>query len=239
MNIPAPQSDQRDLGYNAFRLPGGEDRTTVIGMTGTGKTVLAAWLLQKQRWEERPWVCIDYKNEILFDKIGDPPMRPLKMGQMPGKRGLYRMRVSPGDDEALDDWFWKIWERENVGLFCDEVSLVQSKGAFKGILRQGRSKRIPVIACTQRPVDCDREVFSESNYLAVFRVKDERDYKTIKGFTGRAPIEAPLPPHWSHWYDARQNSLLTLRPVPDPDAVAKSFRDVVPYEKGLFASLLG
>jgi hypothetical protein len=209
-------------------------------MTGSGKSVLAVWLLSLQRFSERAWVCLDFKNEILFDKIGDPPMRPLKLSDPIPKKGLYRLRVRPGDDDALEEWFWKVWERENIGIFCDEFSLIdQNSDAMKGILRQGRSKRIPVIACTQRPVDCHREIYSESNYAAVFRLKDERDYKTVKGFTGRAPIETPLPPYFSHWYDAKQNCLLTLNPVPPPSDVAKSFRDRVPYQKGLFASLIG
>jgi hypothetical protein len=208
-------------------------------MTGTGKTVFGAWLLSKQRFDERPWVCIDFKNEILFDKIGDPPMRPLKLGAMPGKRGLYRMRVRPDQDEELEEWLWKIWHHENVGLFCDEFALAPKGSAFKGILRQGRSKRIPVIACTQRPAGCDREIFTESNYLSCFRLKDERDYKTVEGMTGADRIAAPLPSFYSYYYNAKENSLLTLRPVPGPDVIAKSFRDVVPYEKGLFASLIG
>jgi len=222
-----------------FILPGGEDRTTVIGMTGTGKTVLIGWLLSLQRFNERPWVWIDFKNEILLDKIGDPPMRPLKLGTMPGKKGLYRMRVRPGDDEALEEWLWQVWEKENIGLVCDEVSLMPQKDAFKALLRQGRSKRCPIISGTQRPVDCDREVFTEANYLSVFRVKDERDYKIIKGMTGTDGFTAPLPPHWSYWYDAKQNCLLTLQPVPGPDAVAKSFKDRVPYNKGIFEFLHG
>ena len=57
--------------------------------------------------------------------------------------------------------------------------------------------------------------------------------------TGTDGFTAPLPPHWSYWYDARQNSLLTLQPVPGPDVVAKSFKDRVPYNKGIFEFLHG
>lgn len=217
-----------------FRLPGGADRTVVIGMTGTGKTIFGAWLLSKQRFDERPWVCLDFKDEILWDQVGDPPMRPLTLSQLPKKNGLYRLDVRPGDDEALEEWFWKVWNKGNIGIFCDEVSLVPTREAFKAVLRQGRSKRIPVIACTQRPVDCDREVFSEANYVSVFRVKDARDYKIIQQFTGNAAIDRPLPRHWSYWYDAAQNSLLTLKPCPPPDIVAKELKQSVPYSWGLF-----
>lgn len=213
---------------NEFVLPGGQDRTTVIGMTGSGKTVFGAWLLSKQRFDVRPWVWLDFKNEELLDLVGQNARR-LKLGELPEKRGLYRLSVTPGDDDALEHWLWRIWRRENVGLFCDECSLIPQRQAFKAILRQGRSKRIPVIACTQRPVDCDREVFTESNYLAVFRVKDRRDAKIIEDFSGSLDLtEEALPDYWCHWYDAKRDQIIVLKPSPPPDKVAASLRVIAP-----------
>lgn len=216
-----------------FRLPGAEDRTVVIGPTGSGKTVLGAWVLTKQNFRARPWVALDFKGEELWDDVGDPPMRPLKLGAMPGKQGFYRVSVRPGQDDELEDWLWKVWEKGNIGLFCDEVSLIGRNDAFKAILRQGRSKRIPVIACTQRPVDCDREVFTESQYRSLFGIEDlHRDYPVIRGLFGMTdvrPMIAQLPRHWSLWYDARQKSLTTLRPVPAPASLASDLRQTIPY----------
>lgn len=218
---PNPKTD--------FRLPGANDRTTIIGANGTGKTVLGAWVLSKQRMDVRPWVCLDFKNEELWDLVGDPPMRELRLGQMPAKRGLYRLHVNPGQEDELEDWLWKVWAKENIGLFCDEVSLIPKQNAFKAILRQGRSKRIPVISCTQRPVDCDREIFTESTFVGVFRMDDIRDIKIIQGFTKNAPIERPLKDHWSYWYDKKKFSLTILQPTPPPDMIASSLRANVPY----------
>lgn len=216
-----------------FTLPGAADRTVVIGPTGSGKTIMGAWLLSKQRFDKRPWVALDFKGEELWDRVGDPPMRPLRFGQMPGKRGLYRMDVHPGQEAELEGWLWKIWERENVGIFVDEVSLINSKAAFKAILRQGRSKRIPVIACTQRPVDCDREVFSEAQYRCLFGIEDlHRDYPVIRGLFGNRDIRddvSRLKRHWSLWYDAKGKSLTVLKPCPSPDTVASDLRRTVPY----------
>jgi hypothetical protein len=186
-------------------------------------------LLSKQRFEMRPWVALDFKGEEFWDLVGDPPMRELSLGKQPAKRGLYRMRVNPGQEDQLEDWLWSIWERENVGLFCDEVSLIPQRNAFKAVLRQGRSKRIPVIACSQRPVDVDREVFTEASYVSVFRLDDARDYKTIGMFTRDAPIFDRLPEHWSYWYDKRAATFLTLKPVPKPDTIAASLRENAPY----------
>ena len=222
-----------------FVLPGASDRTVIIGQTGSGKTIQGAWLLSKQRFDKRPWVALDYKQEELWDRVGDPPMRPLKMGAMPAKRGLYCLSVRPDQDEELEDWLWKIWERGNVGLFVDEVSLVKSKAAFKGILRQGRSKQIPVIACTQRPVDCDREVFTEAQYRSFFGLEDSRDYLTIRGLFGDRDIKEEarsLQRHHSLWYDVKQRSLMRLRPCPAPATVAADLKRAAPvtWESALF-----
>jgi hypothetical protein len=200
----------------------------VIGPTGSGKTVGGAWILSQQRFDKRPWVALDFKGEVLWDEVGEPPMRNLKMGDMPGKRGLYRMSVRPDQEDDLEKWLWKVWHKENIGLFVDEVSLVPQKAAFKAVLRQGRSKLIPVIACTQRPVDCDREVFTESQYRMFYGIEDDRDWPIIRGLFKNANVSKPLPPFWCYWYDAKQKTCLTMRPVPPPEETARLVRQVVP-----------
>lgn len=213
----------------ALVLPGPEDRVIIIGPTGSGKTIMAGWLLSWQDMTRRPWVWLDFKDEELIDRVGSPPVRQLRLGDMPGKRGFYRLRVNPGDDDALEDWLWKVWRRGNVGLLCDEVSLMPRRDAFKAILRQGRSKLIPVIACTQRPVDCDREVFSEAQYRVLYGIEDlHRDYPVIRGLFGGADVRRALPRHWSYWWDSKRKELLTLHPVPPPDIVAASIREAAP-----------
>lgn len=217
-----------------FVLPGAEDRTIVLGGTGTGKTVAGSWVLSKQNMTARPWVAIDFKDEILWDMVGDPPMRDLQLGQMPGKNGLYRMHVDPGQDEELEEWLWNIWRKTNVGIFVDEVGLIdRNSDAMKAILRQGRSKRLPVIACTQRPVDICREFYSESQYKMIFRLDDNRDYKTVHNFTAGYDVSAPLPPHHSYWIDTKQRAKFTLGATPPPKEIARTLRETVPYRSFL------
>ena len=166
--------------------------------------------------------------------VGEPPMKRLKLGTMPGKRGLYRMHVRPGQEGELEDWLWRVWRKENIGLFCDEVSLIPQRHAWKAIMRQGRSKRIPVISCTQRPVDCDREVFSESQFRMFYGIEDRRDWLTIKGLFQHGDVEKPLPPYWCYWYDAKQKTCQIMQPVPPPAEVASDLKAVVP-QSVLFA----
>lgn len=204
-----------------FRLPGATDRAIFMGATGTGKTTLAAHVLSRQNMHARPWVILDFKNEELWDKVR--PER-LRFGKLPGKRGLYIMSVLPGQEHQLEGWLWQVWRRENIGIFCDEATYLAGMDSCKAILRQGRSKRIPVIACTQRPIGIDREFFTESGFKSIMRLDDERDYKVVKGFTRGANVEPILPDYWSYWHDNSQNHTFVLRPAPKPNIIAGDLR---------------
>lgn len=212
----------------SFRFPGGDARTTVIGATGTGKTTCGVWMLAHQRFEKRPWVIVDFKREAIFDVIGIPPIRQLSLGTVPRRPGLYLVSPRPDEDDALEAWLWRIWERENIGLFVDEASLMPDRDAFRAILQQGRSKRIPLIACTQRPVDVKRGLFSEASFFCVYRMADKRDYKTVQGFIP-ADLSKPIPQHHWHWYDVARDRLLHMGPVPRPNDIAQQVRERVPH----------
>lgn len=219
-----------------FRLPGGDDRCTVIGATGSGKSTCGVWLLAQQRFDVRPWIVVDFKREILFDQIGFPPIVALHW-KLPHKksRGVYLVQPVPGEDEKVDALLWQIWQRGNIGVFVDEASLMPpGSDAFRAILQQGRSKRIPVIACTQRPVNVARALFSEASFFCCYRMNDKRDYKVVEGFVP-ADLEQPLPRHWWRWYDVSENALLTMKPVPSPDTVAALARNNFPSYVNPFA----
>jgi hypothetical protein len=220
----------------SFRFPGGDARTTVIGATGTGKTTCGGWLLSAQRFDVRPWVAIDFKREVLFDMVGFPPIVSLDVRAKPPKKpgSLYLVSPRPGQDDELEDFLWRCWERENIGLFIDEASLMPDRDAFRAILQQGRSKRIPVIACTQRPVDVKRALFSEASYFCVYRMQDARDYKTVQGFAPAA-VANPLRPHHWRWYDVQRDELLAMAPTPAPAAVADLIRAKLPITYSPFS----
>jgi hypothetical protein len=213
----------------AFRFPGAEQRTTIIGATGSGKSTCGLWMLSAQRFDRRPWIALDFKREIIFDHVGFPPIKQIALSDpMPRRPGLYLASPVPGDDDALEAFLWRMWHRENVGLYVDEAALLPDGDAFPAIMQQGRSKRIPVIACSQRPVGVPRGLFSEASFICVYRVTDRRDYKVIEGF---APLQLdqPLPDfHW-HWYDVARNEQLIMAPVPPPSEIADTLNARLPY----------
>jgi hypothetical protein len=212
-----------------FRFPGGDARTTVLGATGTGKSTCGLWQLSYQRLDKRPWVLIDFKREIIFDRVGFPPIQQIGLAdRIPRKPGLYLVSPRPGQDHLVENFLWRLWQRENCGLYVDEAALMPMGDAFPAILQQGRSKKIPVIACSQRPVGVARGLFSEANFFCVYRLVDRRDYKVVEGFAP-ADMATPLPRFAWHWYDVANDTLLAMSAVPSPDKVADRLRDVIPY----------
>ncbi|PWT78036.1 MAG: hypothetical protein C5B60_01775 [Chloroflexi bacterium] len=213
----------------SFRFPGGDARTTVLGRTGSGKSTCGLWLLSHQRLDKRPWVCIDFKREIIFDQVGFPPIQQIRLAdKLPKRPGLYLVSPRPGQEVALEAFLWRLWQRENIGVYVDEAALMPDGDAFPALLQQGRSKRIPVIACSQRPVSVARGLFSEANFFAVYHMVDKRDYRIVEGFAP-AELSRPLPAFAWYWYDVQRDSLLAMAPVPRPEVVADGLRERIPY----------
>lgn len=216
-----------------FRFPGPADRTTVIGATGSGKTTCGVWLLSAMPLASMPWVVIDFKRETLFDQVGMPPIREIDYGTVPKRPGLYILSPNPGEEEPLEDWLWRVWERENTGLYIDEAMLMPDDKAMRAILQQGRSKRLPVIACTQRPVTIPRAFFSEASFFALYRVQDRRDYDTVRGFVP-GDVTSLLPEYHWRWYDVARNLLARMSPVP-ADRIVPALRGAIPVTINPFA----
>lgn len=187
-------------------------------------------MLSHARLDKRPWIAVDFKRERIFDQVGFPPIQALALtDKLPKKPGLYLVSPRPGQDELLEKFLWRIWEKENTGLYVDEASLMPERSdAFRAILQQGRSKRIAVIGCTQRPVHVARALFSEADFYCVYRMVDRRDYKVVEGFVP-GELSVPLPWHHWFWYDRTRHQLLAMSPVPPPDHVAAELNQKIPY----------
>jgi DNA helicase HerA-like ATPase len=207
-------------GRVAFKLPGNTERTAIIGKTGSGKTQAGVWLLSTRDLTARPWVAIDFKRDKLLNSL--PGARELGLLDAAPKRpGLYLVHPMPGDGEALEALLWRIWEKGKIGVFVDESYMIdRDSEALQALLTQGRSKQIPMILATQRPVHVSRFAFSEADYIQLFRLTDKRDLQTVSAFMpGKLSV---LPPFHSHWYDNGRDYRCILQPVPSADTLRNS-----------------
>lgn len=221
------ESDFRGLPSHAAEpldipLPKDDQRITILGKTGSGKTQAAMWLFSQRSYTHRPWIVLDFKQEKL---IRDLPFKEYigVTDKIPKQPGIYVVQPHPKEQEEIEDLLTRIWERERVGLFVDEGYMLHAHSpGFQAILTQGRSKSIPVIHLTQRPAWVTRFAFSEADYIQLFQLTDTRDQKIVKQFMP-LPIEHPLPQYHSWWWDNGRNIKRVLRPVPKAGTILETF----------------
>lgn len=229
--VPSPAASPRALAVPAgFRLPGARDRLCVLGRTGSGKTHCAAWVLSHSNWPAIPWIIIDYKRDPLIAQI--PQLEELRLGsKLPRLPGLYVVHPRPDQEAEVEALLWDVWRRGRVGLWVDEGHILPDKGALQALLSQGRSKSIPVIILSQRPVWLNRFALSESGFFSVFSMNDKRDRQTIQSFLPEIDLETRLPARHSYWYDVAEDRAFLMRPVPDSDDILNRFVDRNPRHK--------
>lgn len=203
-----------------MRLPTPQNRTAIVGKTGSGKTVAGLWHLSQQNFDDMPWVIFDWKRDGAIARLN---AQEIKLnGKVPEKPGLYVVRPMPGDDELVEQFMWRLWERGNIGLYFDEGYMVpKASASFQAILTQGRSKHLPMITLSQRPVWMSRFVFSEADFYQIFWLNDARDRKTVAGFIPEIPDEK-LPPFHSYYYDVGADELIVLKPVPTEEIIIQN-----------------
>ncbi len=210
----------------SFRLPNTSQRSVVIGRTGSGKTVLGAWLLSLAPFDKMPYIIMDYKGEEIFrnaDRI-----KEIGLKKIPTEPGLYVVRPMPKQDEDVENFLWKVWEQEHVGLYFDEgYALPKGSASLQAIYTQGRSKRIPCITCTQRPTWLSKFTFTEADFFSIFQLNNKDDRKTVQDYIPKDDmnVEDRLQTYYSHWYDVGNASGFLLKPVPHPDKITEILQD--------------
>lgn len=196
-----------------LRLPGGRDRIAIIGPTGSGKTYASIWHLSMMTFDIKPYIIVDPKIDENIASIEGVEEIDIYEEKLPRHAGLYITHPLPSQMGDLDDMFMRIWEHENIGIYCDEGYMNADGDGFLACLTQGRSKRIPMIIIAQRPVFISRFVWSESQFFQAFNMTHDDDKKTLRKFL---PVNDAILPDFHSWYfDVSKRQLNVLKPVPD------------------------
>jgi hypothetical protein len=224
--------------------PGLDNRTVIIGSTGSGKSVAGAHKLLRYRemWPDFPWVIFNPKCDKLLDSIGaeraDLSARLGKRALGPSMRIYSPVPESDDDDEHVNAIIDQAMWHGNVGLFFDEgYSVPKNSKSYRRAQTQGRSKQVPIITLTQRPVWLDRFTFSEASFYQVFALATENDRKRVREDVGINLKETELPKYCSHWVEVSTGRRSIFSPGPTEGEILQRFHDLKPKRKGLLGWL--
>lgn len=219
--------------WNQLRI-GNQDRAILIGATGTGKTLLARFLVEDPA---QPFsVVYDTKGLISSPALQKPQDRWLghrvytdfdlliedqKTKLLESPRVIYRPPVSEERDKgAQDDFFWWVYDRWHTRLYVDEAYSIlggtNPSDALQACLSRGRERGISTIISTQRPARIPVITMSESEHIYVFRLNAKRDRETageLIDVDPRAFHPSELKDHQFYYFNGRvgqPSGVLTL-----------------------------
>lgn len=197
------------------RLPGDTHRLVNVGRTGTGKTVIALWHLSRQNLRAKPWIAYDFKGDEHINSIERAEHVDTSFVPKGRDSGVYIVHPRPKmDDKAVEAQMWALWKRQDVGIYVDEAYMIDND-AQNAILTQGRSRHIPMIINTQRPVWLSQFVFSEADFYHVLQMNRRKDREIMEGIIDIESGLDKLPEHHSYYYDVSRDAVAIFKPVPD------------------------
>lgn len=203
-----------------INFPDDTQRLGIFGATGSGKTQAALWHLSHRNYHQMPWVVYNTKSDASIDAI--PYAREIEIDKIPAEPGVFIVRPLPHQQDELEAHLWAIWGHGDTGVYIDEgYAMGQNNQAFRALLTQGRSKGIPMIVLSQRPMWLDRFVFSESEFLQSFRLQHRKDRQAMEELIP-AKLER-LPAYYSWYYDALGNKVYRMAPVPSLRVIHATF----------------
>lgn len=212
-----------------LETPDNTKRIAVIGRTGSGKTVFGIFLLGemlKGPWRGMPGTIFDFKRDKLIQKLIDNGYAKVISirDKPPTKPGLYVVRPLPDvDNDAVTEYLMKVWFLEDHFIYIDEGYMIgRYNKSFRALLTQGRSKHIPMIYLSQRPVMMDLFAFSEADYFAIFVLTDDKDKVRVKEYTG-VKINRDIAKYHCVWYDVGNDDMATFSPCPGQAEILATF----------------
>lgn len=212
-----------------MRFPNENERTLIVGMTGSGKTVAGLWILSEADWDKRVWIILDFKGDDWLARI---PADVMNLGDpLPTEPGLYIYRPVPeNDDGEVEKLMWEMHARGNIGLYIDEGYMISRRNrAFRALLTQGRSKGIPIITLTQRPKNLPNGfIISESNFYLIFYLSDFKDIERVQEFIPQ-DVTQELAEYHAYMYKVSGKELVVVKPPP-PEALLDRMYARLPVE---------
>lgn len=197
---------------------GAGDRVLIVGHTGSGKSTAASLIANA-------WPRVLVVDPKLDDAVAELPNATIAYGArraleaLPG-RVIYRPLPSELEDltVAFEPLARRVFTAGSCGLVLHETEiLAPASGArrwLRSLIMWGRSRRVPVILCSQRPSRIDRLARSEPAHVYLFRLRDADDLRTISGVMGvNSAALTPLAEPHAFYYRGPDGAVHAMGPL--------------------------
>ena len=174
--------EQLDFNFIAY-----EEKITIVGASGSGKSYLANAILKSLRGIT-VWVY-DFNSEfhsskaILVHELDE--LLELYDG---AKRGHYILQPHNNSEETFRRFNAEAFKRGNITLIQDEIHNWLTKQRvikeFNQVVLSGRPRGISVIAISSRPASLPNNILSNSKHVFAFKLNLESDVKFLETFLG-------------------------------------------------------
>lgn len=197
------------------------DRVALVGETGSGKSEFLRWLFEQTRCRR---LFVDPKHS--WSIRGVEPVH--HVADIRWAEPVIHVRP-PWQDRAFSDELYKEAFRRlpvlgQSATFTDEsygVSMAAwLSSGIATMQTQGRELNLGHVAAIQRPVNVNREIYTEASHIIVFRGLDDDDLQTLRrGFTW-LPLEQlrelfyALPRYGYLWVDRANQRIDVGDPLP-------------------------
>jgi DNA helicase HerA-like ATPase len=217
-------------------MPGDGQRALIVGSTGSGKTLFAAWLLR--RLPVCPLLIFDTKIEKKFENlpkclvIEDWDGIETALNDVRYDYVVYRPSVDVAHEPAvLDAQLLDFYDSfPGVPVYLDEIYSFHSSGrAGKGLtalLTRGRSRGITTIMATQRPAWLSRFVLSETQVFYVFALTLHDDKRKMADAIPDFDELPPPPKHGFYYHRAGTADVEVFAPVKPDKGMDTGYTEV-------------
>lgn len=201
---------------------GAGKRAVISGRTGSGKSTLGCWLLNRSL---QHWVILNPKWTGIYKDLPDSnTLKNFKESDFNKSLEKHRFTILNFDGNTANaDYMDSVVEYihgsfENVGLCADELYTLHSAGkagpGLTGWLTRGRELKQSFVGMVQRPAWVSRFCFSEADYIVGMDLTAIEDRKRLYECCGNEHFKDRMEPRKWLWYDVNGDHIAKYRAVP-------------------------